>query len=241
VTIYFFILLLGLVSGCLSGIIGTGASIVLLPILVFKFGPQQAVPIMAIASLMGNFGKVWAWRREVDWRAFLAFACTAIPAAAYGSRTLLVLPPHVVEFVLGAFFLVMIPVRRWLHVRNIGIGAWHLAICGAAIGFLSGVVTATGPLMIPAFAAFGLLKGALLSTEAVSSLAILVTKVATFRMLGAMPLDIILKGLLIGSSLMAGTFIGKAVVQRMSSHAFQLLLDGMMLISGLSLIWAAMS
>jgi uncharacterized membrane protein YfcA len=93
--------------------------------------------------------------------------------------------------------------------------------------------------MIPAFAAFGLLKGALLSTEALSSLVITITKIATFRSLGALPLDVVLKGLLIGSSVMAGTFIGKAVVQRMSSHAFQIVLDAMLLVSGLSMIWAA--
>jgi uncharacterized membrane protein YfcA len=238
-TIYLFIFLIGLLSGCLSGVIGTGASIILLPILVFQFGPQQAVPIMAIAGLMSNVGKAWAWRREVDWRAFGAFSVAAVPAAMLGARTLLVLPPNTVEFALGFFFLIMIPVRRWLRAHNIGISAWHLAICGAAIGFLSGVVLSTGPLMIPAFAAFGLLKGALLSTEAISSLAITVTKIATFRSLGALPLDVILKGALIGSSVMAGTFIGKAVVQRMSSHAFQIVLDAMLLVSGLSLIWAA--
>ncbi len=238
-TIYFFIFLLGLLSGCLSGVIGTGASVILLPILVFQFGPQQAVPIMAIAGLMSNVGKVWAWRSDVDWRAFGAFSAAAVPAAVLGARTLLVLPANTVELALGFFFLIMIPVRRWLRVRNIGISAWHLAICGAAIGFLSGVVLSTGPLMIPAFAAFGLLKGALLSTEALSSLVITITKIATFRTLGALPLDVILKGLLIGSSVMAGTFIGKAVVQRMSSHAFQIVLDAMLLVSGLSMIWAA--
>jgi uncharacterized membrane protein YfcA len=238
-TIYFFIFLVGLLSGCLSGVIGTGASIILLPILVFQFGPQQAVPIMAIAGLMGNVGKIWAWWREVDWRAFFAFSVTAVPGAMLGARTLLVLPANNVELMLGCFFLIMIPVRRWLRVRNIGISAWHLAIFGAAIGFLTGMVPSTGPLMVPAFAAFGLLKGALLSTEAVSSIAITITKIATFRTLGALPFDIILKGLLIGSSVMAGTFIGKAVVQRMSGHAFQILLDGLLLVSGLSMIWAA--
>ena len=40
-----FMLVLGLVAGALSGIIGTGSSIILLPILVFQFVPKQAVPM----------------------------------------------------------------------------------------------------------------------------------------------------------------------------------------------------
>lgn len=94
---YVLVLALGLAAGSLSEIIGTGASIMLLPVLVFQFGPKQAVPIMAIAALMSNVAKVTAWWREVDWRAFAAYSMTGIPAAALGARTLLVLPSPVVD------------------------------------------------------------------------------------------------------------------------------------------------
>jgi uncharacterized protein len=121
---YVLVLALGLAAGSLSGIIGTGASIMLLPLLVFQsllvfqFGPKQAVPIMAIAALMSNVGKLLAWWREVDWRAFAAYSITGIPAAALGARTLLVLPAHVVDLALGLFSLMMIPGRRWLNAMN---------------------------------------------------------------------------------------------------------------------------
>jgi uncharacterized membrane protein YfcA len=60
VTAYLFVLVIGLAAGALSGIIGSGSSIILLPILVYQFGPKQAVPVMAIAALMSNVGKVLA-------------------------------------------------------------------------------------------------------------------------------------------------------------------------------------
>ena len=43
--IYVFVLAVGLVAGILSGIVGTGSSIMLLPVLAYAFGPKQAVPI----------------------------------------------------------------------------------------------------------------------------------------------------------------------------------------------------
>ena len=113
---YAFVLIVGLAAGAVSGIIGTGATIILLPVLVFQFGPKQAVPIMAIAGLMSNVAKVMAWWREVDWRAFAAYAIPGVPAAALGARTLLVLPSRVVDVALAAFFLVMIPTRHWLQI-----------------------------------------------------------------------------------------------------------------------------
>jgi uncharacterized protein len=239
VTVYFFVLTVGLIAGALSGIIGTGSTIMLLPILVFQFGPKQAVPIMAIAGLMSNIGKVLAWWREVDWKAFAAYSITGVPAAALGARTLLVLPSHIVDVALGVFFLAMIPGRRRLTALNLHLSLWQLAIVGAVIGFLSGIVISTGPLSVPAFTSYGLLKGAFLSTEAASSLALTFSKVTTFRSLGALPYTSVLKGLIIGSSVMAGAFVGKAVVQRMSVTMFQHVLEGLLLRSGIALLWAA--
>ncbi len=57
---------------------------------------------------------------------------------------------------------------------------------------------------------------------------------------GALPADIIVKGLITGSSVMAGTYIARLAMQRLSLLHFQRLLDAMMLISGAALIWAAM-
>jgi uncharacterized protein len=236
---YVLVLALGLAAGSLSGIIGTGASIMLLPVLVFQFGPKQAVPIMAIAALMSNVAKIMAWWREVDWRAFAAYSIAGIPAAALGARTLLVLPSPVVDLALGLFFLLMIPGRRWLNAMKFRIRLWQLALAGAVIGFLTGIVISTGPLSVPAFTSYGLLRGAFLSTEAASSLALMVSKVTTFRQLGALPYSSILQGVIIGASVMAGAFVGKAVVLRMSIGMFQHVLDGLLLCSGLAMLWGA--
>jgi uncharacterized membrane protein YfcA len=238
---YAFVLLVGLAAGGLSGIIGTGASIILLPVLVYQFGPKQAVPIMAIAALMSNLAKAMSWWREVDWRAFAAYSIPGIPAAALGARTLLVLPPHLIDIALGVFFLAMIPARHWLQKRDFKISLWQLAAAGAAIGFVTGIVLSTGPLSVPAFTSYGLVKGAFLSTEAVSSLALMVTKVATFQQLGALPPPMILQGVIIGASVMAGAFVGKLIVQRMSLQTFQILLDVILLCSGLALLYDAFS
>jgi uncharacterized membrane protein YfcA len=237
--LYVLVLVLGLAAGALSGIIGSGSSIILLPVLVYQFGPKQAVPIMAVAALMSNVAKAVAWWRQVDWRAFAAYSIPGVPAAALGARTLLILPAHVVDVALGVLFLGMIPIRRWLHVRSIRLTLWQLALAGAAIGYLTGIVLSTGPLSIPAFAFFGLTKGALLSTEAASSLALMISKVVTFQQLGALPTTALLQGLIIGASVMAGAFIGKQIVERMSVHTFEYLLDALLVVSGLSLLWAA--
>ena len=48
-----------------------------------------------------------------------------------------------------------------------------------------------------------------------------------------------LKGLLVGSTLMAGAFIAKRFVLKMDANRFRLLMDGLMLLSGVALLSAA--
>src|SRR6185503_8805742 len=117
----------------------------------------------------------------IDWKACGAYALGGIPAAALGARTLLILPPGAVEIALGLFFLAMVPGRRWLASRNMTIG----------LG--------------------GLVKGAFIATEAAGSLALYISKALTFRQFGALPVDIVIKGLISGSSVMAGTYLARLI------------------------------
>ena len=235
-------LIVGLAAGAISGIIGTGASIMLLPVLVLEFGPKQAVPIMAIAAVMVNVAKMMSWWREVDWRATAAYAATGIPAAALGARTLLVLPSAAVDAALGLFFIAMVPGRRWLAARNVEqIRLWQLRPRRGGDRLphrhrrLDRAAERSGLHRLWAD------ERRLPSTEAASSLALYVAKVVTFHEFGALPPKSVAKGVIVGAALMAGSLAGKAVVLRLSIGAFQHLLDGLMLCSGLAMLWAAVA
>lgn len=233
------VLALGLVAGTLSGIVGFGASIMLMPALMLAFGPQEAVPIMAIAALLANFSRVVVWWREVDWRANAYYCVTAIPAAALGARTLLILDPRVVEGTLGVLFLLMIPARRWLLAQGLRIKVWHLLLVGAGIGFLSGMVASTGPINTPFFLAYGLIKGAYLATEAMGSMAIGITKALVFRRFDALPFETVLHGLIVGASLMVGSRLAKGFVLRLDAHQFRVLMDCLLAGAGIVLLAGA--
>lgn len=236
---YLLVLVAGLLAGTLGGIVGTGSSLVLMPILVVMFGPRHAVPIMAVAAIMGNLGRVLAWRREIDWRACFAYCATAVPGAVLGARLLLAIPPGVAELALGIFFLSLIPVRRWLAKHELKLSLMHLALLGGPLGLLTGLVVSTGPLTVPLFTFYGLERGAFLGTEAAGSIGVYLAKVATFQAFGAFPLEVLVQGLMVGLTLMAGSFAGRYIVLALSPGAYRSLIDGLMLCSGLSLIWAA--
>lgn len=236
---WIFILALGIAAGVVGGVVGFGASIMMLPAIVWVFGPKEAIPIMAIGALMANASRAAVWWREIDWRVNAVYCATAIPGALLGARTLLALDPTIIEATLGAFLLVSIPARRWLIAHGFRMTLSGMAIVGGAIGFLTGLVASTGPINTPFFLAYGLSKGAFVATEAVGSAAISLTKAFTFHAFGALPAVTVGRGLTVGTALMAGSWISKRILQSIEAHRFQFIIETMMAAAGLAMIWSA--
>lgn len=234
------LLLLGLAAGTIGGIIGFGSSAMLMPALVWLYGPRTAVPMMAVTALMANASRVAVWWRDIDWRACAAYSVTAVPAAALGARTLFLIPPRIADAVLGAGFVLMVPLRRWMVDRQIRFQRHHLAMAGLPLGFVTGIVVSTGPINTPFFLGHGLVKGAFLGTEALGSLGMYAAKAVTFRSFGALPDAVVGQALLVGASVMAGSVVAKRFVLRLSAERFYLLMEAVLVVSGLSMIAASL-
>ena len=234
-----FVIALG--AGALGGIVGTGSSLVLLPILVAMYGPRIAVPVMGIAAVMANVGRVAAWWREIRWRPVIAYAVPGTPAAVIGAHTLLTIPPAVVDGLLGVFFLAMIPVRRIAAAREWRVRLWQMGVAGMVVGFLTGLILSTGPLSVPVFTGYGLSGGAFLGSEAASSLVLYAGKMATFGEFGALTGTVLVRGLLIGTALMIGPFLARAIVRWVRPHTYALLIDLVLLVAAVGMFattWA---
>jgi uncharacterized protein len=235
---YAFIAFMAVIAGTVGGVIGFGSSIILMPILVWVFGPKQAVPIMAVAALFANGSRVLIWWREITWPPIFYYCLLGIPAAALGARTFVELSPKLVEAVLGGVLILMIPARRWLAARQWSLKAWHLVFPGLVIGYLSGLMVSTGPINTPFFLAHGLVKGAFIGTEALASLLVFVSKAIVLRNFSLLPMEAIIKGGLVGVALTAGAFISKRIVEKIKVDQFRLLMDGVLLFAGLSMLLA---
>ena len=111
-----------------------------------------------------------------------------------------------------------------------------MGLVGAIIGYLTGIVATTGAINTPFFLAYGLSKGSFLGTEAASTLSILFTKGIAFHQLGFLNMMAIMQGLLIGVCVLAGSIFSKKIVLALPEDKFLLLMELVMLISGLSIL-----
>lgn len=227
---------LGLGTGVLGGVIGFGTTIILMPALVYFYGPIQAIPVIALVATVANLSRIFLWWSVINWKVCFVYSVTAIPAVILGVNTLVTLDDRLVEITLGLFLILLIPIRRWMRKQNFYLKLWQMSLVGAVIGYLTGIVATTGAINTPFFLAFGLAKGAYLGTEAASSLSILFTKGITFHQLGFLNTTAIIQGLLIGGCVLVGSIFSKRIVLALPEKKFLLLMELVMLISGLSIL-----
>ena len=232
--------LLGLGAGVLGGVIGFGTTIILMPALVYFYGPIQAIPVIALVATVANLSRIFLWWSLINWKVCFVYSITAIPAVILGVNTLVSLDDRLVEITLGLFLILLIPIRRWMRKKNFYLKLWQMSLVGAVIGYLTGIVATTGAINTPFFLAFGLTKGAFLGTEAASTLSILFTKGITFHQLGFLNNTAIIQGLLIGSCVLLGSIFSKRIVLALPEKKFLLLMELVMLVSGASILAMAL-
>ena len=230
------LILVALVAGTIGGVVGFGSGVLLLPIIAWVFGPMAAVPILTVASLIGNVSRAGLYWREIDWRVVAFYCAGAVPAATLGALVFVRLETQVIPLVFGAFVVLVVPARRWAAKHELRVRLGHFPVVGASLGFLSAIVSTTGPINAPFFLSFGLTRGAYLATEAISTTAVHATKSIVYGKFSALNSETALIGLCIGSLLLAGSVLGKRIVERVDAGRFVLIVELALVVSGVVML-----
>lgn len=221
------------VASTLAAVTGFGGAAVLLPVLVAAFGVRDAIPILTVAQLIGNGSRVWFNRKELDLRVVGWFALGGIPLAFVGGLLFASAPLGALTRILGAFLLFVV---AWRHLRpgpprRIPLRAF--APLGAVSSFLSALLGSVGPLMAPFFLAYGLVKGAYIGTEALSTVVMHVTKLVAYGSTSLLTATSVATGLALGPIMIVGSFTGKRIVDRIPEHVFVAIIEGVLIVAGL--------
>jgi uncharacterized membrane protein YfcA len=224
------------IAATLAAVTGFGGAAVLLPILVLVFGLRDAIPILTVAQLIGNGSRVWFNRAELDWRVVFWFALGGIPMALLGGVVFAEAPLAALTRVLGGFLILIV---IWRHLPNTSMWKPSLqsfVLIGAGSSFLSALLGSVGPLMAPFFLAYGLLKGAYIGTEALSTVVMHSAKLVAYRESAILPLHSVLIGLALGPLMVAGSLAGKRIVDRLPERAFVFIIDLTLVAAGILFI-----
>lgn len=205
----------------LAAVSGFGGAAVLLPVLVAVVGPRLAVPVLTVAQLVGNGSRVWFNRRQVEFPVVGWFALGGVPFAVLGSILFASAPLHALTRLIGGFLILIVLWRRLGRPLGWRPTLHSFAGIGAVSSLLSALVGSVGPLMAPLFLAYGLVKGAYIGTEAAATVVMHVTKLVVYRQVRVLPEAAVFVGLSLAPLMVAGSWVGKRIVDRMPARVFE--------------------
>ena len=100
------LVLIGLFAGILSGFVGVGGGIIIVPALVFFLGltqhQAQGTSLFVLSMPVVIFAVINYWKTDnVNWKFGLIVASTFVVGAYFGSKLSLKLSPGIVKLVFG--------------------------------------------------------------------------------------------------------------------------------------------
>ncbi|MCZ6608968.1 MAG: sulfite exporter TauE/SafE family protein [Alphaproteobacteria bacterium] len=221
----------------ISGMSGFGGGIIIAAFLAPIIGVRALVPVVGLIMLLNNASRVWFYRKALDFRtAKLVVACAA-PTAVLGAILYVELNVTVITALLGSVMIGSVPLRRRLANRGIRVTKPGLAVFGGVFGFLNATMVGTGLLVVPVLMGAGLLSQALLATDAAIAIGVNIVKVVVFGSYGILTLELALAAVVVGLCTIPGSWIAAWIVRRTEVRIHTLLMEGLIVLGGLSFFW----
>ena len=105
-----FIAVAAFATAVMGGVAGIGTAIAMIPIMTFAVGVREAIPIVAIAVTLNNFGRGIATRHHIDWRVVVWFSIGAVPASVLGGVVFANAPADLLARSLGVFLIALVAI-----------------------------------------------------------------------------------------------------------------------------------
>jgi uncharacterized membrane protein YfcA len=232
--------LVEVVAGGVAGVVGFGSAVLLLPVCNAVFGPLPSVGILTVAALIGNLSRVALWYRDIQWPIVWRYWLGGVPLAVLGSLLLVRIESKLLPLAFGVFVILLIPIRRWMDSSDRRMKLNQFPLLGAIMGFLSAIVSTTGPINAPFYISYGLTQGAYLSTEALGTAGIHLTKSLAYGKLSTLDQNGLIAGVALGACLLLGAAISKPFVAKLKKERFVIVVEVLLAVSGLLMIAQAL-
>ena len=158
----------GLAAGLLSGTVGFGGSMILLPAITSFYGIGVAVPMATVAQLLSNIFRVGAGFRSIRWRKAGFFLILAAPLTVLGSYGFVVVPKELMTRILCVLLctFALLDISGKFQLPR---SRWTMLAGGGVSGIINGLLCLSGPVSSAVFMTLGLSPVAYIASEAAAA------------------------------------------------------------------------
>ncbi|MGL6196522.1 MAG: sulfite exporter TauE/SafE family protein [Thermoguttaceae bacterium] len=215
-----FLIVSSFVAALISGYVGFGGAILLLPIITMSVGTEFAIPILTIAQLFGNVSRMAFGWNEIKWKSVGIFCATALPLASLGAFGFSVLPKNMVSYCVGMFMIIvgLFPFFGRCNLRN---SKLTLIVGGSVTGGISGLCGTGGPIGAAVFSTLGFSPLAYIASEAATATAMHLFKMVIYGSFVSMAPESLIIGVGMGGAMVAGSYISNRLIKEINKKLFQ--------------------
>jgi len=225
----------------LGGISSFGAGLIVTPFLMPVVGVKAVVPVISVAMTIGNLSRFWVYRHQVDMPTVLKIMVPALPTVIIGTLIYDLLPQRELAIMIGLFLLVSIPLRRSFAKRAVTPTAGVVVGFSGVFGLISGALPGGGVVLMPLLLGLGLVRGAIVGTDAVIGAAVNVIKIGMFGKLDLINQELLIAGVLVGLCMVPGAYGARWLIDRLHVRVHTAIIEVLVVFSGLSFIWTGLA
>ena len=225
-----------LLAFTVAGAAGFGGGVIMLPVLVWAFGPKDAIPILTVSTLLAAVSRTGLNWRDISWPVVTWHSLGAIPIAVLASFLFVFAPPAVLTRVLGGVLLLLVLFQHTNLGRSGTLGLRKFVFVGAGTSLVGGFLGGAGVIQAPFLLSYGLTRMAFVGTGAITALLLQVTKLAVFGTTDLLNTQNVLAGVALGVVGFAGSYVGRWVANSASERAFRIIVETLLVIGGILLL-----
>lgn len=222
-------------AAAISGAAGFGGALLLLPLFSRIIGTTMAVPVLTIAQLIGNLSRAFFGFKQIKWKPVMLFILGAVPMSVLGAFSFVKVPKEVITRGIG-FAIIVFVVLKYFKVLKFEPSNKTMLIGGAVTGLISGLVGSAGPIGAALFLSLNLPPVSYIASEAVTAIAMHISKTVVYQKYLGVGLYALGIGLFMGVAMIAGTWAGKKVIDKMSKEKFVKFVGILLLVIGLQML-----
>lgn len=224
------------VASFITVALGIGGGGLLLAMMASVVPPAALIAVHGVVQLGSNGGRAIMLWRSIRWAAVVpGFLIGSVVGSTIGGAVVIELPPSLVQIGVGAFVIYSVFAKppKWLSQWS-----W---LTGAVSSFLTMFFGATGLFVANYTKSFALPRHDHVATHAALMSVQHGLKVVIFGLLGFAfgAWGLVIVALI--AAVLAGTFAGRLVLNRITDHGFKRALDVILVLISLRLIWQGLS
>ena len=227
----------GFAAGLLSGTVGFGGGMILLPAMTSFYGIEVAVPMSTVSQLLSNIFRSCAGFRSIRWRKVGFFLILALPLTVLGAYGFVTVPKVLMTRILCVLLIVFALLEMTDRFRLPG-SRWTMLIGGGISGGINGLLSLSGPISSAVFLTLGLSPVAYIATEAASATIMHIVQMVMYGEFGLLGSQIITGGLYTGIAMALGNYVAMKRIKSIKRKSYRKIVAAVMILAS---VWLFLS